>query len=289
MTTLLVDLGNTRVKWATLTGRRISRQRAAAHGGWTRADFRLQLFSGRSPVTRVVVVSVAAKAVERALVAALRQVGAVAPEFVRATRRVGDVRNGYRQVWRLGADRWVALLAARALAPPGWAVCVVDVGTATTIDVLNADGRHLGGAIVPGPALMVRSLLAGTDGIRRRAGDAARGLRATSPAIPRGVASLFARSTAAGLATGAWHASAAVIERAVQQAAVAVKSRGLQLFITGGAANSIRPLLHVYRVKLVPDLVLRGLSVVAAESDRKKRRGSVRVGLRKRPAMPRIR
>ena len=142
---------------------------------------------------------------------------------------------------------------------------------------------------MPGPLLMVRSLLAGTGGIRRRAGHAARGLRATSPAMPRGAASIFARSTAAGLAAGAWHASAAVIERAVQQAAVAVKSRGLQLYITGGAANSIRPLLHASHVQLVPDLVLRGLSVVAAESDLKKRRGAVREGLRKRPAMPRIR
>jgi type III pantothenate kinase len=185
---LLIDAGNTRLKWALLQGRRLGRvhamdwnprgvERAAGAVLRTRAD-------------RVLVCSVAGAPLERALRRAARRAGLRPPQFVRSTRRAAGVRNGYRQTWRLGADRWVAMLGARAL-HPGRALCVVDVGTALTLDLLDARGQHRGGLLLPGPTLMVDSLLNDTAGIRKRAGGAVRGVRRS--------AARFGRSTRAGL------------------------------------------------------------------------------------------
>jgi type III pantothenate kinase len=143
----------------------------------------------------------------------------------------------------------VSSVGAFALAK-GRAVVVANVGTALTIDAVTARGRHRGGAIVPGPAVMVESLLAGTHGIRRRA----RGGEAS-------VRSLFATDTASALAAGSVFAAAAFIDRAVAEAARAFGGRPVLLLTGGGAATLKRQLASPAR--LVPDLVLRGLAVFA--------------------------
>src|SRR6185295_11094615 len=100
---LLVDIGNTRVKWALLRGVRLGRMRARTHGGDPRV---LEAIVRRAPraMTRVVAVNVAGARFERALRAASRDRFGVRPEFVRSTREACGVRNGYRETWRLGAD-----------------------------------------------------------------------------------------------------------------------------------------------------------------------------------------
>jgi type III pantothenate kinase len=265
VTVLLVDLGNTRIKWARLGASGPGRMRAAAHRGWRRADFVRALFPAasaaragralrRSPV-EVVAVSVAAPALERRFTAAVRAATGAAPRFCRSERAAGGVRNGYRDTWRLGADRWVALLGARASAGHR-AVCVVDIGTATTIDLIDASGRHRGGAILPGPDLMIAALLRDTGGIRRRAQQAG-GTGATGS---------FARDTAAALRAGAVLATAGAIERAWRDAGRELGGRP-QLLLTGGAAAAISAQLGL-RHSLWPDLVLRGLAVLAQSGRR---------------------
>jgi type III pantothenate kinase len=261
MKTLLVDLGNTRIKWALLGPQGPGRMRAAAHRGWTRADFQRVLFGrgaaarGRAgaPI-RVLAVSVAADRVQRRFAAAVRAATGSAPQFCRSEREAGGVRNGYREVWRLGADRWIALLGARDCAPRA-TICVVDIGTATTIDLLTADGRHRGGAILPGPQLMVDALLRDTGGIRRRAsGRAAAG-------------TAFARDTAAALRAGAVLATTGAIERALRAARRQSPGRRPKLLLTGGAAAMIAAQLGLAH-ETVPDLVLRGLAVLARTAPR---------------------
>ena len=246
MTTLLVDIGNTRVKWALLRDARLSRMRAAAHGG-KGAALRALVRAAPRNVRRVVAVCVAGKTLERALTASARARFGVTPEFIRSARGAAGVRNGYRESWRLGADRWVSVVGAHALAR-GRAVVIANIGTALTIDGVAPDGRHLGGAIVPGPSTMIASLLSGTHGIRRRANG--------SRARERG---LFARDTASALAAGANYAAAAFVDRALREAATAMKARPL-LLLTGGAAPLLRPYIKS-AVREVPDLVLRGLAV----------------------------
>jgi type III pantothenate kinase len=254
---LLVDIGNTRIKWARLRGEAPGRQRAAGHAGWSSAQYRRALFAGAARVTAVVAVSVASTRVEQRFMAAVRAATGRPPQFIRTSRRAGGVTNGYRAAWRLGADRWVALIGAHAAHRPPRATCVVDVGTALTIDLVDARGVHAGGAIVPGPRLMVASLLAGTSGIGHRAGPAA--LRQRAGRKPR---SLFATGTRQGLEAGARHAVAAAIDRAAVLAQQRVGARApLELVLTGGAAPAVASLVTTPH-RVMPDLVLRGLAVL---------------------------
>ncbi len=246
--TLLVDIGNTRVKWATLRGSAQSRMQAAAHQDSGLALRALVRDAPRN-VSRVIVVSVVDEALSRVLDDAARRRFGVVPEYIRSTRRACGVTNSYRDTWRLGADRWVSSIGAHALAG-GRGVVIANAGTALTIDVVTAGGRHRGGAIVPGPKVMVESLLSGTHGIRRRAQG--------SDASAR---TLFATDTASALAAGAQFAAASFVDRAVLEAARAFRGRPV-LFLTGGAAPMLRRHL-VTRAREVPDLVLRGLAVFA--------------------------
>jgi type III pantothenate kinase len=144
------------------------------------------------------------------------------------------------------------LFAAHALAGSR-PVLVANVGTALTLDTIASDGRHLGGAIAPGPATMIASLLEGTQGIRRRA----RGARKATTPVRR----LFVADTASALEAGAAYSAAGLIERAVAEAREAFGRQPL-LLLTGGGAPRLRTYIRV-PCRVVPDLVLRGLAQFA--------------------------
>jgi type III pantothenate kinase len=150
----------------------------------------------------------------------------------------------------LGVDRWVAVIAAHHLTRE--ACIVVDIGTAATIDAVTADGQHLGGFIVPGPQLMAASLLRGTSDLLAHA-------TASSSAEPL----LFATDTRDAIDSGCRVALAALADRAVDDLQRRAGSRPVLLF-TGGAAPLVVPQVRS-PVQLVPDLVLRGLAVLASE------------------------
>jgi type III pantothenate kinase len=248
MNTLLVDIGNTRVKWAVVRGARLGSMQAAVHENSGLA-LRALVRSAPRDVGRVIVVSVVDEALSRVLDAAVRRRFAVAPEYIASTRRAQGVTNSYRDPWRLGADRWVSAIGAHAMAR-GRPVLIANVGTALTIDAVSAAGRHRGGAIIPGPEAMVETLLAGTHGIRRRASGQAASQR-----------SLFATDTASALAAGSVFAAGAFIDRALLEARGSLGGRPL-LLLTGGAAPALRRYLKS-PARHVPDLVLRGLAEFA--------------------------
>jgi type III pantothenate kinase len=273
-TLLLIDAGNTRVKWATL--RRDSAGTPSSVDFDDRGVIELaalrrseaplrRLLAGLAADTRVIACNVAGAAFDRQLRAAARRVGISAPQFVRSARSTAGVRNGYAQAWRLGADRWVALNGARAL-QPRQALCIIGIGSALTIDLLDADGRHRGGCIAPGPQMMIESLLRDTAGIRRRArlGGPAAVAKALSAAWRDSGDSggtLFTHDTHDALITGARHACAALIERAARQARAQL-GRRVQVLLAGGGADTVMPLLQL-RCRREDDLVLRGLVVLA--------------------------
>jgi len=247
MNTLLVDIGNTRVKWAQLRDGRFVAGKPLVHDG--AVDAITALLRRVKGVERVLAVSVAGRRLDQALARETRARFGITAEFVKSSRRAGGVTNGYREVWRLGADRWVGAVGAHALAR-GRDVLFAMAGTALTIDLVSATGRHRGGAIIPGPSTMVASLLSGTNGIRRRA----QGLAASSR-------SLFAADTASALAAGSRFAAAAFIDRAVDEAARTLGTKPL-LLLSGGGATELRRHLR-NRARDVPDLVLRGLAELA--------------------------
>jgi type III pantothenate kinase len=288
MNLLLLDVGNSRLKWALLRKPYQRRHQFAAQGvieldalrGSAAAWTRLFKAVGRPDV--IYVCNVAGAAVERQIRAASERAGLSAPHFARSEAAAGGVRNAYREPWRFGVDRWVGLIGARH-EHPGQDLCLVGLGTAMTIDLLDSGGRHFGGSLVPGPRLMIESLLEHTAGIRRRAGGwgatrsfdlafgsaptpgtalaKASGKRSTaSPTRP----ALFARNTHAALMAGARHACAALIERAMSEARRQLGRRP-RLILAGGAAEAITPLLRG-RYWREDDLVLRGLAVLAADA-----------------------
>ena len=245
---LLVDVGNSRVKWAVLADGELSPQRAAAHAAWTVDDWQRELCA-EAGLERVVAASVAGDA----RLAALREAAARRglPFAAVATQaEAAGVRNAYPDPRLLGVDRWLAVIAAYSLT--GAACCVLDVGTAATIDAVTGVGRHLGGYILPGPDLMVTSLLRGTS-------DLAAHTQA-SGAVAR---SLFATNTRDAIERGAVVALAALADRSVadleQQA-----GEPARLLVTGGGAPLVLPHLRT-PARPVPDLVLRGLACLVQE------------------------
>src|SRR3981189_2099835 len=232
----------------------MGKQHAAANTGWDARQYARRVIGRgwRPGVGRIVVSSVAGNQINQSLVAAARQAGAAAPEFVASERSAAGVTTEYLDPWRLGVDCFVGAIGAHHLAS-GQPVCVVNVGTAITIDLVDGSGRHHGGAIVPGPALMVSSLLTQTNGIRRRATGG-----------PAGSPGLCAKTTRTAIAEGARYAAAAVIDRAIEEARIRLGSRPLVL-LTGGGSADIKPLIRSASVSL-PDLVLHGLAVWARQT-----------------------
>jgi type III pantothenate kinase len=244
---LLVDIGNTRVKWAACVDGVLEPQQAAAYAQWTLDDWQRTLFGARR-VDRVVATSVADERSTHRLAEAARRSGVNDVRFVASTALAGGVRNAYPDPGLLGVDRWVAVIGAYHLC--GGACCVVDVGTAATVDGVDARGTHLGGYIVPGPHMMVRSLHAGTTQLASY--TAASGAHAGA---------LLADNTREAIERGCRVALAALVDRAHADLAGATGCMPT-LVLTGGAAMEIQPWITV-PVRSVPDLVLRGLAHLA--------------------------
>jgi type III pantothenate kinase len=247
--TLLIDIGNTRIKWARFEDGVLQPQSAAPHADWSAQTLIETVLQRGGRSDRVLVSNVAGARMADVVRAAVAQTWQIEAEFIVSTSAAGGVRNAYPQPAKLGVDRWLAMVGAHAL--ERGPVCIVSVGTAMTIDGVTADGRHLGGVIVPGPDLMVGSLLKNTSDIAQRAqhGDA--------------IDALFADNTLGAVRQGAEQALAALVERAI-----GVMRRTLnetpELLVTGGASDRLEKALGLpYRA--VPDLVLRGLAVLAAE------------------------
>ncbi len=253
MSILLIDIGNTRIKWARFDGRRLGSVHAAAHAGWSIEHYARRVIGAARGLERIVVASVAGHKVNGKIRQAARLAQAPLPELVASRRRGGGITTGYLEPWRLGVDRFVASIGAHRLARRR-AVVVVGIGTAMTVDLVDAQGHHRGGAIIPGPTLMVDTLLRNTSGIRRRAQGGA-----------RGGSGLFGRSTRAALLQGSRYAAAALIDRAVAEARALLGGRAPLVILTGGGAPSVEPLVRSHCVG-IPELVLQGLAALCAES-----------------------
>lgn len=239
---LLLDLGNTRLKWALM----LQPDGWLAHDAldWTDdiADTLAASLAGLPKPQMIVAASVVDAASEARVGVVIHRLFGIEPIWLRTPASACGVRNAYADPQRLGVDRFLAMVAAHA---DGFAPCIVaGAGTALTLDALAADGRHLGGLIAPGPQLMQRSLLDATARVRpERPGDIV----------------LHADNTADAVVSGCWHAAAALVERfAVRMAPELGGSPTLVL--GGGDASDLQPLIAL-PAQMTRDGVLRGLAV----------------------------
>lgn len=245
---LLVDIGNTRLKWALINGADWAQQGATAHQDVPPETLFTSRWTELPVPRRVVVANVAGKKFAAALRAWAKSAWSLEAEFVIARRKACGVTNAYVEPQRLGADRWAALIGAHRL--KAGASCVIDCGSAVTIDALDAKGQHLGGLIMPGLAMMREALLRNTDGIAKTAQDAGTGKVA-----------LLARDTAGAVNGGTLYNLIAMIDR-VSADLMADLQAPLNRIICGGDAAQLLPLLSG-DFHHEPDLVLHGLATIA--------------------------
>jgi type III pantothenate kinase len=257
MSWLLLDAGNTALKWA-FAGRDEPRLLGDGNvglkpgfAGPLAASLKSALEAmgpgGAAPVAAFGC-SVASEAVTREVDQAVRACAPAGVHWCTAQDRF-DFRgvatvNGYRHPPQLGADRWHAIVAARQ-AFPGRPLVVVCAGTATTVDWVDADGRFLGGVIAPGRSLMAACLSQGTARLPLADGQAVAAPDNTEDAI----------------ATGAAEATAGLVERRVR--ALGQRGTPVQVVLAGGHVNELASRLQLGReaagVSIDERLVLRGL------------------------------
>jgi type III pantothenate kinase len=244
---LLVDAGNSRVKWALYEQDQFATRGAIEHEGDGFAAHFAEHWRALAPPTRVVVANVAGKRCAQALREWCRATWSVDAEFLAARRRAQGVVNAYHESQRLGVDRWTALVAARAQHKGH--LCVVDCGSALTLDAINSKGQHLGGLIVPGLALARRALLEQAEGVGS-------GLKDQTPRE----ATLLARDTAGAVEGGVLYGAVALVDRVL--ADLRAELGEVQGFICGGDAPRLLPLLGS-AFRHAPDLVLQGIALCA--------------------------
>ena len=258
MSFLAIDIGNTRLKWALFEQGRpgaapvvqgavfLETIDTLAEGDWRTLP----------PPSSMLGCNVAGDAVRRRVEEQL-ELWDIEPRWIVPAVRAASVVNGYDHPTRLGADRWAALVGARwhALerarlenAPPRPAL-VVMVGTAVTVDSLDAAGRFLGGLIMPGFGLMLRALEQGTSGLR----------------VPTGEVVDFPTNTSDALMSGGAHALAGAIERVHRRLVARCGGAEPLRLMTGGAAVKMAPIPDL-AFETVDSLIFDGL--LALEADR---------------------
>jgi type III pantothenate kinase len=240
---LLIDIGNTSLKWAQCDGGVPAGMQTVRHHGGLPIDLHAAWELIGTPA-RILVSNVGAEGIAEALERACRVRWDRRPTFVVTEARSHGVAIAYERPERLGVDRWLALIAARRICTG--AALIVDAGTAVTYDLLLPDGRHLGGLIVPGVEMMRDSLLAGTS------------IPRTEPVES---AEPWAADTAAAIAAGSIQAPAALAER-LRDRLEAIAGDRPEVLMTGGNADRLLPAVAPPH-RHVPDLVLRGLALLA--------------------------
>ena len=241
---LLVDIGNTRVKWACAEGDILSGHNGFIYTRDTLAGLLASHWHSLAQPEQVCIASVADTGTTAEVLVYTRKAWSLEPRLAVTEKERAGLTNAYAEVSAMGVDRWLAMLAAwnRYKRP----VCVIDCGTAITVDIILEDGLHAGGFILPGLSLMASTLERKTHGIRKH--------HEMTPELELG------RSTSDCISNGFAFALAGLVERC---AAIIREQEGIELsfVITGGWAEQALPFLPA-QSSHEPHIVLEGLSLI---------------------------
>ena len=250
MTFLALDVGNTRLKWAQYDAPAVG-AKLLAHGAVflenidRLAEDEWKSLSAPSSILGCIV---AGDAVKRRVAEQLELWDAL-PRWVVSSPEEAGLRNGYDHPARLGADRWVAMIGAhhRLLARGVRKPClVVMVGTAVTVEAIDATGKFLGGIILPGHGIMLRALESGTAGLH----------------VPTGEVQDFPTNTSDALTSGGTFAIAGAVQLMVDNITRHC-GEAPACIMTGGAGWKMVPSMSV-PVELVEGLIFDGLLEIAS-------------------------
>ncbi|WHZ10376.1 MAG: Pantothenate kinase type III, CoaX-like [Burkholderiaceae bacterium] len=255
MTFLAIDVGNTRLKWAQYRAARPHEPPMAYGAEFLENIDRLAEGAWRElpAPARMLGCIVAGDAVKYRVQEQL-DIWDVSPQWVIPRDEEAGLVNGYDYPTRLGADRWVAMIAARCrmqarMAAQGGAprpLVVAMIGTAVTVEAVDAGGRFLGGFILPGHGIMLRALESGTAGLH----------------VPTGEVREFPTNTSDALTSGGTYAIAGAIERMVTHVRRHCGAEPMCV-MTGGAAWKMAPVMP-QAFELVDNLIFDGLLEIAA-------------------------
>ena len=250
---LLIDIGNTRLKWALSTeGQLTATTGQLAYQGIAISDVCGEMWGNLDRPDRIVASCVAHNLIREEVARWTDARWKLKAEFVASTAAGWGIVNAYRSPESLGVDRWLGLIAARRK----WNsknVFVADCGTAVTIDVLSREGVHLGGLIVPGLSMMRQSLVQGTAEIEVT----------TGPTMVSNQV-LFASDTTSAVMGGTLYTLVSVLDRTVRDVGLEL-GQNIVPVITGGDADELRSLLST-KFFVAPELVLEGLAIVSSEN-----------------------
>jgi len=246
---LLIDVGNTAIKWATSEDLVNLNNPDAEY--YVRSQFSDVLESRWLDMVapqRIMVSNVAGQEIEESLMLWTRNHWQINPEFVYVEDNTCEVKLAYQEISQFGVDRWLAIIAAWKKF--GNAVCIVDCGTAITIDGVSDTGRHLGGMILPGIQLMQQSLVEHAQGISE-----IENIQGNSE---------LANNTQQGVASGSTMAVVSLVNRLVNDMQTEYGNK-VSCVITGGGAQQVSHLLEL-DFEFDPHLVLQGIAWVAKEN-----------------------
>ncbi|MCB4363595.1 type III pantothenate kinase [Hydrogenophaga taeniospiralis] len=250
MTFLALDVGNTRLKWALYDAPRVG-ARLLAHGAQFLENIE-KLAEGdwnALPAPQWVVGCIVAGDAVKGRVQEQLELWDVTPQWVVSSLSEAGVINGYDHPARLGSDRWVAMIGARQrllARGPARPCVVVMVGTAVTVEAIDAEGRFLGGIILPGHGIMLRALESGTAGLH----------------VPTGDVRDFPTNTSDALTSGGTFAIAGAVQRMVENLQRHCGEPPV-VFMTGGAGWKMAPSMST-PCELVDSLIFDGLLEIAS-------------------------
>ena len=256
---LLIDIGNSRMKWNIWW-------RGARHFARDTqiVDYKPQAIERvldnewqdvETAVNAILIANVAGESIAQQVAAWCVGHWGIDPQFITSGASFHSVRNGYREHRQLGVDRWLAVIAAQQLCPDQ-DIIVIDCGTATTVDTLTRNGQHYAGPIMPGCQLMQRALLANTAALNLASGD-------------HDSMSVYVENTQNAIVSGVNFAASSALNTIVSQ--IRRKLSGelgdseAKVIVTGGAAQQLMPLTQINHSIVEPDLVLIGLRRLAGE------------------------
>lgn len=246
---LLVDVGNTSLKWAWLGEEGKGENQTVPYVKLGIQQAAKVQWSQLERPGKVYISSVAAADTNTALCDWVEEQWRIEPIFVKASASALGVVNAYQKPEQLGVDRWLALIGAHREIP-GRDCLVVDCGTAVTIDGVTREGEHLGGIILPGFGLM-------RDALRRQTAI-------PWPDMTHEAPPLFTYNTGEAISGGGLHAVAALVEKMARQ----LQERAGEspaVVLVGSDAQYLQKLLP-QAAELRPDLVMQGLALLIQDS-----------------------
>ena len=250
---LLIDLGNTRIKWAWLSAAAQELENAGA-ARTSDSLSALPFLNRKEAVAAALACNVAGVELGRKLAGLIRERLGVELEFAQPQASACGVTAAYANPLNLGADRWAALIGAHALGRRDY--CIIDAGSTVTLDLLLADGRHLGGYIAPGREMSLAAMARGTADLASR-------LEGNS-GEPQNQDLTPGTDSAEAMEKGALAAQLGMIRTGMQRLAVKGGDSPV-LLLTGGGAEALVATGELPDAQLAPDLVLRGLAALALE------------------------